>query len=162
MVRRNEQSHGSTCAGLRRRSGPAAPLHETAPATLEAALPAARSAYGEGCNNEGLRVFSDGGRAEGPLGALTAAPAATGTGGVGWAAGAPQVLEQALEHMGRCTVGVLERCNDTRRAVEAAFPWLAPFELCERHVNVGGVAAVPLTEARDDWCACGESFWACI
>lgn len=88
---------------------------------LAQALPQAMSMYGEGCNNEALRVLSNSGSSEEVVNAATSGPDSSSS-------MAPVLLEETLGHMQQCVVGVLERCEDTMRAVRGYFPWFSNFD----------------------------------
>lgn len=90
---------------------------------LASKLPTAMSSYGEGCNNEALRVLSSTSSEE-VVNTLTSDPEH-------WSPAAPVLLEETLHHMQKCVVGVVERCDDTMRAVHAYFPWFKDFD-CKR------------------------------
>lgn len=91
-------------------------------------LPTAMSIFAEGCNNEPLRILSDSGRAEEKVNTLTATDdAITAHPGTDWALDAVGTLARTLEHMDMCVVGVVERCDETRRVVRHYFPWFVDF-----------------------------------
>ncbi|KAL1520684.1 hypothetical protein AB1Y20_022253 [Prymnesium parvum] len=84
--------------------------------------PAARlNASLGGCNNAAVRALSSAGKDARLAGALTA--------GRAWSAFALPALDDALGQLSRCVVGVLERCEESRRALRHLLPWLgAPLE----------------------------------
>lgn len=119
-------------------------------------LPLALDEYGHGCNNEALRIFADAGHAEvsvnwataeGTASEEEAAGAAIGgeAGGRAAALGteygrraeAAAMLSSALRNMGRCVVGVLERCEETAQALSATYPWIPPLPCKDRSNSYG-------------------------
>lgn len=98
------------------------------------------SIYGEGCNNEGLRVLSDAGGGEAVNG-LTAGDDLDADGD-GWAPGAAAAFRQALARASSCVVGVLERCEETVEVLVAHFPWLAGLS-CDLHANNASLHGPP-------------------
>mmetsp|Transcript_85668 Transcript_85668/g.156038 ORF Transcript_85668/g.156038 Transcript_85668/m.156038 type:complete len:420 (+) Transcript_85668:53-1312(+) len=98
---------------------------------LAAELPGAMSSYGEGCNNEAIRVLSNSGRAEESVNGLTSDQQ--------WSSMAPMLLEETLDHMQRCVVGVLERCEDTEKAVHGFFPWFSSFDCKNSKLRQGAI-----------------------
>mmetsp|Transcript_2496 Transcript_2496/g.3446 ORF Transcript_2496/g.3446 Transcript_2496/m.3446 type:complete len:328 (-) Transcript_2496:209-1192(-) len=89
-------------------------------------LPTALSDVGEGCNNEFARVFSSSGKADMKMNTLTSDNTAS--------VAVEFVLNETLNHMSRCVIGVLERCEDTAKAVSYFLPWFKSFS-CKVHMN---------------------------
>ena len=113
-------------------------LASTPAEDMAAKLTQARSQYGEGCLNEPMRIFSDFGDDEELVNNLTDADNDFGV--------AELALEQTIERAGRCVVGVLERCADTKATVAKHLPFLAPFFSCENHHNAGEVEKGDLSD----------------
>jgi len=87
------------------------------PKELEFDLPRARSRFGEGCNNEAVRILSDQGLDERKLGFLTY--------GNTWSHDVVDTLQLSMGRMERCVIGLIERCTDTKKIVSHYLPWLA-------------------------------------
>jgi len=102
-------------------------LDDMSVAEVGSQLSNAMSRYGEGCNNEALRVFSSSGRSEEVINALTPESLV-----------APALLTETLEHMQQCVVGVLERCDDTMEAVRGLLPWFSSYN-CSELSRVGKI-----------------------
>ena len=126
---------------------------------IDAHLTNAMSLYGEGCNNEPLRIFSDSGRSEEKINTMTSErgspspppEALTKTSDFlhdknGWAIDSAGTLYHTLDHMQHCVVGVFERCEETKIVIDFFFPWLS--YQCVVHANKGAVAAEPLSAAQ--------------
>eukprot|EP00977_Amphora_coffeiformis_P021647 scaffold9676_cov200-Amphora_coffeaeformis.AAC.4 len=48
-------------------------------------------------------------------------------------------MNQTIKRVSQCIVGVLERCEDTKKALEKHLPWFAPYFICEERLNTGKV-----------------------
>jgi hypothetical protein len=102
---------------------------------LSSALTDGMSNYGEGCLHEPMRIFSDYGTNEYTINYLHQQP--------------HEVIENAMiqtvQRASKCIVGIMERCNDTQKAIQKYLPFIAPFFKCEEHKNVGKVKKGNLT-----------------
>jgi len=102
---------------------PPPPISKMSASAIASELPTAMSTYGEGCNNEALRVFSNSGRAEESVNWLTSRQQ--------WSPSSSVMLQETLEHMQHCVVGVLDRCEETQKVVHGFFPWFSSFNCKE-------------------------------
>lgn len=114
------------------------PIAEMSKSAIESELPTAMSSYGEGCNNEALRVLSNSGRAEESVNWLTSRKQ--------WSPASSVVLQETLEHMQHCVVGVMERCEDTQKAVRGFFPWFSTFDCADTKNQTGTVPHDPASD----------------
>mmetsp|Transcript_5972 Transcript_5972/g.24989 ORF Transcript_5972/g.24989 Transcript_5972/m.24989 type:complete len:874 (+) Transcript_5972:53-2674(+) len=93
-------------------------------------LPTSYSKFGEGCNNEPLRLFWD--ADETAVNRLTS-EATTDDAVLNAAA---RALNATLSRQAHCVVGTLERCDDFKTVLEHRFAWLAPYVDCKARQNV--------------------------
>eukprot|EP00593_Proboscia_inermis_P013327 CAMPEP_0171316226 /NCGR_PEP_ID=MMETSP0816-20121228/71306_1 /TAXON_ID=420281 /ORGANISM="Proboscia inermis, Strain CCAP1064/1" /LENGTH=137 /DNA_ID=CAMNT_0011807951 /DNA_START=138 /DNA_END=548 /DNA_ORIENTATION=- len=100
-------------------------------------LVTARSSEGEGCLNEPMRIFSDFGPNEDIVNDLVGAGEDI----------ANIALNQTIERAGKCVVGILERCDDTKEVIASYLPFLAPYFKCSNHHQKG---KVPKGDLDDD------------
>mmetsp|Transcript_20884 Transcript_20884/g.61713 ORF Transcript_20884/g.61713 Transcript_20884/m.61713 type:complete len:192 (-) Transcript_20884:76-651(-) len=112
---------------------------------LREALATGMSHFGEGCNNEPLRILSDAGTNEERVNRLTAENGAS-CGAAGWSMDVVGVLDRTLHRASRCVVGVLERCEETAEVLSHFAPW---FEMsCGKHLNANPHSSALSEDAR--------------
>jgi len=102
---------------------------ELTPEEVSTYLVTGRSRYGEGCLNEPMRMFSDYGMNEDTVNNLHAQPDAV----------INHALRQTITRAGTCIVGIMERCDDTQKALMKHMPSVAPFFRCSLHRKRGRV-----------------------
>ena len=79
-----------------------------------------------------------------PGGAPSGAPGAPGAYDAnGWSLDAPAAGWHTLEHMQRCVVGVLERCDETAEALAHFVPFLSGHFNCSLVLNRGPPSSTP-------------------
>ena len=100
------------------------PIQDTRLDELNATLASRRSSYGEGCNNENLRVLSAIGRDESIVSELTSSTS-------GWSRFAIPALDDALGQLSQCVVVALERCEETMLVLRHFLPWLVSSYDCK-------------------------------
>mmetsp|Transcript_18900 Transcript_18900/g.34101 ORF Transcript_18900/g.34101 Transcript_18900/m.34101 type:complete len:96 (-) Transcript_18900:59-346(-) len=49
-------------------------------------------------------------------------------------------VQQTIERMSQCVIGILERPDDTRKALERHLPWLAQYINFDKRINTGVVS----------------------
>ena len=107
-------------------------------------LTTTRSIQNEGCLNEPMRIFSDVGWNEDVVNQLV------GVDSVGTVVPphmADFAVKQTVERMSQCVVGILERPEDTLKALQHYLPWLAEYVHLDQKHNGGMVHKGNLTQA---------------
>ena len=120
-------------------------LSEFSPNTTDISklLTTSRSAYSEGCLNEPMRIFSDISWDEDTINNLdgididTTTTATTTT--TIHKSISEYAVQQTIERMSNCVIGVLERPNDTIQNLNNYLPWLGEHTHLEVYNNTGGV-----------------------
>jgi hypothetical protein len=110
----------------------------TTASQMKTYLPTAMSHYGEGCLNEPMRIFSDYGDDEMIVNKLHLQDKVI----------AKHATRQTILRSSHCVVGVLERCNDTKAAIEHYLPFLAGSFHCGGGANQGSVSKGDLNEEQ--------------
>ena len=108
------------------------PAAELTAAQAERLLPVMRSHYGEGCNNEAMRVLSDVGQSEDLVNGLKASSPM-----------APPLLDTTLSRLSRCVIFPVDRCAEARDVLRHYFPWVALD--CARETSDASRGAAPPT-----------------
>jgi hypothetical protein len=116
-------------------------LAEFNPNTTDIALllTKSRSAYGEGCLNEPMRIFSDIAWNEDIINNLVGIDIDTTTTNVIHKSISEYAVQQTLERMSNCVIGILERPNETIQNLNRYLPWLGEHIYFGVHNNTGGI-----------------------
>jgi hypothetical protein len=87
---------------------------------------------GDGCNNEAIRIFSNTGRANWKVNQLTS--------GNSWTHESSYILDDTLQNMKHCVLGISERCEETAEAIKHHYPWFSSFN-CSVVLNRGEISS---------------------